>query len=409
METSSLILIYGTLIGLGTVGVFLGGFFLSQSMQKNALIPLKESLEEAENDRDEATQRFQDLTNNLAAAVIVRNQHGEITYCSPFTEVLTGYPLSEIYESEQDFFLRICHESEKERLFRSFKITELGGEPFHFTFQFYHKSGIRMWAETRTVPILDDNDEVSATLSITMDVTASMLHQRQIEEKNRELKDFTYMVSHDLKAPIFTIRGMLSVVQEDFQGELSPGLDEILMHISNASIRLEKLVASVLEYSKIGSQELMLEPVALDEVFTEVLQDHQHLMEAKNAEILRGDLPTVIGDKLCLSQVFSNLIGNALKYCHPDRPPRITVEGSKRGIPHIVDISVTDNGLGIPSDRLDGIFRPFTRLHGEEIEGTGIGLASVRKLVDKQGGQVAVTSTIGEGSTFVVSLRTEET
>lgn len=398
------IIVFAIASSLCILGIFGGGYALAITVARREI---------DEKDRDAAAlleaklaaeKKYSDLTDNMAAAVVLRDQEGRVTYCSPFTEVLTGYARSEIYSSPEDFFMTICHESDRERLYRSLKVTELGGEPFHFQFQFYHKSGIRMWGETRTVPILDEHDEIQATLSITIDITASMLHQRQIEEKNRELKDFTYMVSHDLKAPIFTIKGMCTVIKEDFGDVLGQSGGEVLEHVEKATHRLEQLVSAVLEYSRIGQKDLVLSPVDLNAVMEEVLADHHHLIEQRGASIETDELPVVVGDALSLSQVFSNLVGNALKYCPEDRSPRVSVSARRRQLPHLVDIRISDNGPGIPSERSEDIFRPFVRLHADEIEGTGIGLASVRKLLEKMGGQIRLENE-GDGATFGVTLR----
>lgn len=402
-ETS--LIVYGLLISIGAISLFFGGFLLSTLISKRNLSEIEEQAASLSQERDEAKLHYESLTNNIAAAIIIRDSRGDISYCSPFTEVLTGYSRKEIYETVGDFFLTICEESDRERMARSIKVTELGGEPFQFSFQFFHKSGIKMWAETRTVPITNEEDEVVATLSVTLDITASMRYQMQVEEKNRELKEFTSMISHDLKAPIFTIRGMLQVIAEDYKNEVPSSLIELLGHIERASERLEILVTSILDYAKIGAKEVNLVPVSLSEVVNEVLADHHHLISSTDTEIRVLPLPMVLADRLMLSQVISNLIGNAIKYRMPQRKCEVTVCAEEKSTPRIVKLSVRDNGLGIPQDKIEDVFRPFIRLHGQDIEGTGIGLASVRKLVNKLGGSISLESAEGHGSTFTVTLR----
>ena len=205
----------------------------------------------------EALERYRLLTENLAAAVIIRNADGQIVYCSPFTEVLTGYSLHEIYHAHDDFFLTVVHDDDREKFQRALKVSACG-EAFQFRFRLYHKTGIEMWAEMRTVPVLDQAGAVISSLSIALDVTGAVRYQRQVEEKNRDLQDFTYMVTHDLKAPILTIKGMLGLITEDLKDAMTPELNEPLEHISKAARRLEALVASVLEYSKLSSAEAAL-------------------------------------------------------------------------------------------------------------------------------------------------------
>lgn len=417
----------GMTVALGAAFLFAGGFvfarllfardlqilldgvlpsYVASSNATKLLNTIKQYLTGVETQLQEAAERYRMLTQNIAAAVIIRDTSGRVTYCNPYTEVLTGYPVQEIYKTPEDFFLTVCHESEKERLIRSLKVTELAGEPFQCTFQYYHKSGIPMWAEARSVPIVDSEENVIGSLSIMLDVTASIRYQHQIEEKNKELKELTYMVSHDLKAPIFTVKGMIDAIQDDYQANLPSGLGDYLHHIKEATNRLENLVQSVLTYSKISSTETKQISVSLSDIIKEVITDYQPTLQKSQAQItMIGEMPIVLGDKTQLYQIFSNLIGNALKYRDPKRVPTISVKSEFDSTRRSAMIFVEDNGQGIPQDKLETIFRPFVRLHGQDIDGTGIGLACVKKLVERSGGSVTAKSVPGEGSTFSVNLR----
>lgn len=352
--------------------------------------------------------RYKTLTDNLMASVVIRDSAGKIDYCSPFTEVLTGYPVSEIRSAAGDFFESVMHEEDREAYRRALGVASLG-EPFQFRYRFYHRSGLELWAETRTMPILGADGSVSSTLSITLDVTAAVRHQRQLEERNRDLHDFSYMLSHDLKAPLFTVKGMTAILGENVGDSLNPETSDLLNHISGAVRRLEALVESVLEYSKISLHGTQSFPVELSPVVADVLQDlSARVNESRAAVHVDGDLPVIAGEPVRMYQVFSNLIGNALKYRSPDRTPEIRVSSAPAKARRYVTVTVADNGTGIPSGKLDEIFRPFHRAHGREIEGTGIGLASVKKLVEKSGGSIAVRSEEGVGSEFILTLRRAE-
>lgn len=352
---------------------------------------------------DEYKIRYQSLTDNLAASVVIRDCHGKTTYCSPYTEVLTGYSLQEIYNNP-DFFIESAHEEDRSLYKRALKICA-SGELFNFKHRFFHKTGIEMWGETRTVPIFDTKGEISSFLSITLDVTSMVRNQKQIEEKNSSLRDFTYMVSHDLKAPISTIKGMLNILQTEmpnFQGDNLVALE----HIIKATTRLESLVGSVLEYSKASNDNLSLGPVELNEIIPEVINDHQTAINNSKAKISIQDLPLIHGEKLKVYQIFSNLIGNALKYRDLKRPLEINIYQDKTNT-RLANIIVEDNGCGIPNDKNDkfeSIFRPFARAHSGNVEGSGIGLACVKKLVERHGGEIKVESTVGQGSKFCVSF-----
>ena len=363
---------------------------------------LLEHLRQSESDH---RTRYKILTENVAAAVILHESNGTVLWCSPFTEVLTGFPLSEIYRNKETFFSSNVQEEDREIVERSLKIVATG-EPFQCRYRFYHKSGMTLWFETRTVPILDNSANEYVALSITIDVTAHVMNQMQIEERNRDLNEFTYMISHDLKAPILTISGMLGLLEDEETIKHSPTLAEPLAYIRKATRRLQDLVTGVLELARISAADRSLEPVPLTEVLHEVLDDYRLQIEQSATKVTTiEELPIVLGNKTQLYQVFSNLIGNALKYKNNERPLLISIETERAQSRRKTAIVVKDNGRGISSEKLDTIFKPFNRAGEESIEGTGVGLASVKKLVEKLGGAIRVESEVNEGTAFTIELR----
>lgn len=366
---------------------------------------LKEELDTLNAAHEAVLERYQLLTDNLVAAVIMRDQEGHTTYCSPFTEVLTGYSVAEIYEHPGDFFLSILHPADTDKYERALKVVA-SGEPFQVRHRFFHKTGLEMWAETRSVPVADVSGEVAFSLSIMLDVTGAVRYQHQVEQRNRDIQEFTTIVSHDLKAPINTIKGMLNVIREDFDGKVPAELAKVLTHIHDAAGRLEQLVASILEYARISTKETEFKPVSIGDVFRQIQNDFgAALREAHGTLLLPTNAPIVIGDQTWLYQVFSNLVGNALKYKSDSRPPRIEITVEHSPTIRTAVVQVKDNGCGVPENELDNIFRPFQRVHRDK-EGFGIGLASVRKITERLGGSVSVMSTVDQGSTFSVTLRT---
>ncbi len=366
------------------------------------LAAMVERLKQSDNDHK---TRYKILTENVAAAVILHESDGTILWCSPFTEVLTGFPLSEIYRAKETFLKTNVHEDDRETVERSLKIVSTG-EPFQCRYRFYHKSGMALWLETRTVPILDNSSDNYVALSISIDVTAQVMNQMQIEERNRDLNEFTYMISHDLKAPILTISGMLGILEDDEAVKSNTSLSEPLTYIRKATRRLQDLVTGVLELAKISASDRTLEPVALKEVLNEVLEDHRLQIEQSAATVTTiEELPVVLGNKTQLYQVFSNLIGNAIKYQRVDRPLMVSVGTDKASSRRRTSITVSDNGRGITPDKIDTIFKPFNRAGEDTIEGTGVGLASVKKLVERLGGSIEVESQVDSGTSFTIELR----
>lgn len=349
--------------------------------------------------------RYEVLTTNVAAAVIIHETSGAIMWSSPFTEVLTGFATSEIQQHSADFLSTNVHEEDREKVAHALAIISLG-EPFHFKYRFYHKSGTLLWLETRMVPIFDEGLDDYVALSMTFDVTAAVNNQLYVEERNRDLQDFTYMISHDLKAPIFTIRGMLGIVEEDITPECPSSIIEAVTYITRSTNRLESLVNGILELAKISAAERSLVPVNLLEVFKEIEQDYAPaLLECGGSLSLPTDDFSALGHPTHLYQVFSNLLNNAIKYRAPERPLLISLNFQPTRATRRIVVTVTDNGRGIPEDKIPLLFKPFQRIGEENIEGTGVGLACVARLVEKFSGTISAAPAPQHGIQFTIELR----
>jgi signal transduction histidine kinase len=249
-------------------------------------------------------------------------------------------------------------------------------------------------------------DITSIQTVVVNQLDQGVLNQLQVEERNKDLNEFTYMLSHDLKAPILTVAGMLGILEEDDTIKNNPQLAEPLTYIRKATKRLQDLVSGVLELARISAADRSLEPIPLRDVMTEVLEEHRLQIQQSDTKITTvEELPIVLGNRTQLYQVFSNLIGNAIKYKRSDRPLVISIGSEKATSRRKTSIVISDNGRGISADKIDSIFKPFNRAGEETIEGTGVGLASVKKLIEKLGGSITVESAVDEGTSFRIELR----
>ncbi len=355
----------------------------------------------------ETLDRYELVTTNIAASVIIRDAEGDILFCSPYTQVLTGYSLDEVYSSRSDFLSGLVVEEDLERYRRAQQVSALA-EDISVKYRIRHRTGIELWIETRLVPVCDLEGNLVSVMGVSIDVSDTLNYQKQIEQQNRDLGDFAFMVSHDLKAPIFTIKGMASALLEDYGNAIGADGCSLLNYIADATKRLETLVASVIEYSSVATKELEAENVDLAMALQNVVADQAEAIRERGAKVhIDSDLPPVRGNHVRVYQVFSNLVGNALKYSSPERPPEISIRAKLT--PGAVVVEVSDNGLGIPDNKFDEIFRPYHRAHGTSVEGSGIGLACVKKIMDRLGGTVTVESKVGQGSTFRVSFPTPTT
>jgi signal transduction histidine kinase len=224
----------------------------------------------------------------------------------------------------------------------------------------------------------------------------------ELKRSNAELDQFASVTSHDLQAPLTTISMYAELIERRHAGDLNGGM-ALVDGIRNATQEARTLIRDLLEYSRAGRGELSLEEVPVAHMVDRALEALAGPIEAAGARVTAGELPVVRVDRAGVCRVFQNLIGNAVKFTVPGRPPEVTIGAERDGA--MWRISVRDNGIGMQPQDAERIFQPFRRLHGEEAyPGTGIGLAICERIVSQLGGRIWVTSAPGEGSTFFFTL-----
>lgn len=224
---------------------------------------------------------------------------------------------------------------------------------------------------------------------------------RRLREAIEDLESFSYSVSHDLRGPLRAMQGYSHLLITEWKDRLdSEGMD-YLLRINKSAARMDALIQDVLAYSRVSKLDIRAEPIDLEELLTDILQEKQNLRDIRL--LVRGPLHSVLGHRACLSQCLSNLLDNAAKFVPEGRKPEVTVrtELSEGG----VRIWVEDNGIGIDPAFRPRLFRMFERAHdGANYDGTGIGLSIVKKATERMGGSVGVESAVGEGSKFWIEL-----
>lgn len=226
----------------------------------------------------------------------------------------------------------------------------------------------------------------------------------QLQLANKELESFSYSISHDLRAPLRAIYGFSQILASRHRDSLNEEGQKYMDYVVDASIRMEQLINDLLNYSRLGRTSLSLRPISLKEVIDSVYSDYKSDLEDLGGSFeMKNNFPSIEGDESLLHQIFSNLIGNAIKYRRIDTPLEIQIQGEE--LPDGYLLKVIDNGIGIAENHYEKIFNVFQRLHNEKTyPGTGIGLANVKKAVSLLGGMIYVESKVNSGSTFFIKF-----
>ncbi len=296
----------------------------------------------------------------------------------------------------------------------------------------------RKETEQRLAATYQEMQDLNATLEARVAQRTEALNQLNIElgRSNQELQDFAYVASHDLQEPLRKIQAFGNLLEEEY-GEALGGGKVYLDRMRNAAARMRTLIDDLLTFSRVTTKAAPFSQVDLTALVRQVVDDLESRLGDIPSRVIVDELPIIEADPGQMYQLFQNLIGNALKFHRPGIDPLVRIFAEVRPLPGEEDfvverqdgnddiqteeiddagivspaseqqciIFVEDNGIGFDEKYLDRIFTVFQRLHGKnEYEGTGIGLAVVRKIVERHGGSVTARSAVGEGTTFIVTL-----
>jgi signal transduction histidine kinase len=245
---------------------------------------------------------------------------------------------------------------------------------------------------------------VVQTLTTTTRRAEAIADERtdELRRSNEELERFAFVASHDLQQPLRTVSGFLQLLEHQMGEKLDPTAKEYIAHALSGTRQMGTLIDDLLAYSRVGRDDRPLGPVPLDDVWDTAVEQLRASIDDAGARITRQELPVVHGDRGQLVQVFANIVGNAVKY-RGEAAPEVHAHATR--VNGGWEVAVEDNGIGIDPAHHARIFEMFRRLHTEdEYEGTGVGLAMAKRIVERSGGDIRVESQPGAGSRFVVSL-----
>ncbi|MGE0609706.1 MAG: CHASE3 domain-containing protein [Pirellulales bacterium] len=260
----------------------------------------------------------------------------------------------------------------------------------------------RVVERTQALSLANDQlrDEVETRRQTELEILEL---SEELQRSNRELEQFASVASHDMQEPLRKIQAFGDRLNSHFKDQLGEKGQDYLARILAASGRMRRLIDDLLAYSRVATKGQAFVPVDLQQVALEVVDDLEQRIEETGGSVMVGELPGIDADPLQMRQLFQNLIANALKFHRPGVPPDVRVTSQQ--IDGECRLSVADNGIGFEPVYVDRIFNLFQRLHARETyEGTGIGLAICKKIVERHGGRITAESSPGAGATFTMTL-----
>ncbi|MGV1098329.1 ATP-binding protein [Thiovibrio sp. JS02] len=342
---------------------------------------------------------------------------GNYLYISPSVERITGYTPADFKENP-DLGMEIMHPDHipqmKNHLVRAMNDRKV----CMMEFRIISREGKERWIGHTCQPVFNAAGEFLGRRASNRDITGSKWTEKVLNKyaidlahSNKDLQDFAYMASHDLREPLVLIQAFSERLSGRY-GEMIPerGL-EYLKRIDTATTRMQELISGMLTYSRVTTKVRPFEEVDLKRVVLEVITDLELRVKESGARIEVGELCRIKADPLQIRQLFQNLIANALKYRRPDIAPLVTIScehlsfSDEDGLTEFCRFIVADNGIGFEGEDAEQIFGLFQRLHGRsQYEGTGIGLAVCKRIVERHGGVIGAESSPGLGSRFIITL-----
>ncbi len=384
---------------------------MSKEENKEEIVQLKKKLAEAEAQLRDKDLIFENiLESSLAGYWDWYIQDGK-EYLSPTFKSMFGYEDDEL-PNHPDSWQKIIHPEDLPVVFEIFNkhVETKGKHPYNNEVRYYHKNGSIVWVycKGKVVEWSDDGKPirmVGCHVNITPLKNALQEIQSQkdeLENKNKELQEFTYIASHDLKEPLRTITSFIALLNRKTKIQADPTVDKYLKFITTGAARMNNLIDALLEYSHLG-REKKLEVIDFNKLVKIVQKDLASTIEKNKVQIKVEKLPKIKGYKTEMRLVLQNIIHNAIKFRKKKVIPSIKISAEKKS--GYYEFCINDNGIGLEKEFNEKIFMIFQRLNNKsDYEGSGIGLAHCKKVIDLHGGKIWVNSVPGVGSSFCFTL-----
>ena len=327
---------------------------------------------------------------------------GEITTSYKMHEIL-GWNFGSEFVARFDDFVARVHPEDIEKVTMATNNHLVHRVPYDVEYRLQMEADSYIWLHASGQAKWDDDGAPTRMVGSIANIDARKRAEEKLIQSNAELERFAYVASHDLQEPLRMVRNFTQILNEEYGAKFDAQAREYMGFIVNGATRMQALVNDLLEYSRADKSELEMQDIECQSIMRAVEENLRQVLDESGGQVHYQDLPTVWANPVQLLRLLQNLVGNALKYRRKDVKPDISVEvieGEDRWL-----FSVADNGIGIKEEYLDQIFVLFKRLHrNNEYQGTGIGLAICKKVVENMGGEIWAESEYGVGTTFYFTI-----
>lgn len=340
------------------------------------------------------------MINNASDAIIASDLKMNINFWNRAAETLFGYTAEEAIGKPYNEVLKTdLTDEQRQKQIKEFISTG----KYTAELNFYTKENKKITTLSSCTTIVDKSNQAIGYLIITKDISERKNTEEQLQLLNKELESFTYSVSHDLRAPLRSIDGYARILLEDYYNKVDDDGKKTINVIANNAVRMGKLIDDLLSFSRTGRQDISKSIINMNDLVKLAMADFENGIDFRLAKITVHHLPNAKADLNMMKQVWINLIGNALKYSSKREIPEIEIGSCSDS--HYEIYYIKDNGVGYEEKYAHKLFEVFQRLHRlDQFEGTGVGLALIKKIISKHNGKVWSESKVDQGATFYFSL-----
>lgn len=363
-------------------------------------------------------QKFRLLAENLPQIIWVSDFFGNHEYRS--SRWIEYFGTDELEHG----WISSCHPQDRERAESEWNRGKQEQRPFQFEVRLKDAHGNYRWHRSVAEPITDDQGTVVKWVGAFIDIhdmktledqlnTLVARRTSELARSNEDLQQFAHVASHDLKEPVRKVKTFIDRLLHEFKDDLPEKAVNYLSRIDRASDRMQDMINGVLDFARIDTSRIEQQTIDFEDLLMKIREDLELVTTESKAQFIYSNLLPLKGTPILIYQLFYNLVSNSLKFIRPEVPPVVKISTQRiqlepvdgADLQSFIRITVEDNGIGFPNSHAEDIFKTFTRLHSRDrFEGTGLGLALCRKIVDRHGGTIVAEGVEGKGAKFTIDL-----